>query len=69
MNHRQVGDPAKLGGVLIELAEMEQPPVRFAAGSDAAAVLSKIESIRMAAQALMGLSASTDGNDTTAQKG
>ena len=35
MNGRQGGDPAKLADALIELAELEQPPLRFAAGADA----------------------------------
>jgi NAD(P)-dependent dehydrogenase (short-subunit alcohol dehydrogenase family) len=34
-NHRQAGDPAKLGAVLVQLAGQDQPPLRFAAGSDA----------------------------------
>jgi hypothetical protein len=34
---RQIGDPAKLGVVMIPLSEAEKPPVRFAAGTDAVA--------------------------------
>ncbi|NHF65610.1 SDR family NAD(P)-dependent oxidoreductase [Xanthomonas hortorum] len=67
MNHQQVGDPAKLGSVLIQLNEMKQPPVRFAAGSDASGVvLTKAESIRAEADRLKNLSASTDGTRETA---
>jgi NAD(P)-dependent dehydrogenase (short-subunit alcohol dehydrogenase family) len=67
MNHQQVGDPAKLGSVLIQLNEMKQPPVRFAAGSDASGVvLKKAESIRADADRLKDLSASTDGTRETA---
>src|SRR3546814_10118189 len=33
-NHRQAGDPAKLGTALVELAADEAPPLRYAAGSD-----------------------------------
>src|SRR6266542_955441 len=62
MNHNQVGDPAKLGAVLIQLSEMENPLVRFAAGSDAAGwVINKAESIRAEAEKYAALSSSTDG--------
>ena len=33
----QGGDPAKLAGALVELAALDEPPVRFAAGADAVA--------------------------------
>ncbi|GAB3576185.1 oxidoreductase [Leifsonia lichenia] len=35
MNGQQGGDPAKLAAALIALAELEEPPLRFVAGSDA----------------------------------
>ncbi|WP_240986995.1 SDR family oxidoreductase [Arthrobacter sp. Soil736] len=35
MNGLQGGDPAKLADALIRLAELEEPPLRFAAGADA----------------------------------
>lgn len=34
-NHRQPGDPAKLGNALVKLAELDEPPLHFLAGSDA----------------------------------
>ena len=34
-NHRQVGDPDKLGAALVQIAEAERPPLRFVAGRDA----------------------------------
>ena len=34
---KQGGDPAKLADALVQLATLEQPPVRFAAGADAVA--------------------------------
>jgi NAD(P)-dependent dehydrogenase (short-subunit alcohol dehydrogenase family) len=37
MDGKQGGDPAKLGDALVELAALEEPPVRFAAGGDAVA--------------------------------
>src|SRR3954452_7807931 len=35
MNGQQGGDPAKLANALIKLAELDEPPLRFAAGADA----------------------------------
>jgi NAD(P)-dependent dehydrogenase (short-subunit alcohol dehydrogenase family) len=35
MNGQQGGDPAKLADALIQLAELDEPPLRFAAGADA----------------------------------
>lgn len=35
MNGQQVGDPAKLARALVELAGLDEPPARFAAGADA----------------------------------
>lgn len=35
MDGKQGGDPAKLANALIQLAELEEPPLRFAAGADA----------------------------------
>jgi NAD(P)-dependent dehydrogenase (short-subunit alcohol dehydrogenase family) len=37
MNGLQGGDPAKLAGALIQLARLDEPPLRFAAGADAVA--------------------------------
>jgi NAD(P)-dependent dehydrogenase (short-subunit alcohol dehydrogenase family) len=34
-SHAQAGDPVKLGKVLLHLAELDNPPVSFIAGSDA----------------------------------
>jgi len=35
MNGKQGGDPAKLADALVQLAGLEEPPLRFAAGADA----------------------------------
>jgi NAD(P)-dependent dehydrogenase (short-subunit alcohol dehydrogenase family) len=35
MNGRQAGDPAKLARALIELADSDEPPLRWVAGEDA----------------------------------
>ncbi len=37
MDGKQGGDPAQLADAIVELAALEQPPVRFAAGADAIA--------------------------------
>jgi len=37
MDGKQGGDPAKLADALVQLAALEEPPVRFAAGADAVA--------------------------------
>lgn len=37
MDGKQGGDPAKLADALIELAALDEPPLRFAAGADAVA--------------------------------
>lgn len=65
MNHKQVGDPAKLGEVLMQLSEMQEPPVRFAAGSDAAnVVIEKANDLKTNAEKYQTLSSSTDRQDT-----
>lgn len=35
MNHAQLGDPARFGPAIVELADMADPPARWGAGSDA----------------------------------
>jgi NAD(P)-dependent dehydrogenase (short-subunit alcohol dehydrogenase family) len=62
MNHQQIGDPTRLGPVLIKLSEMDEPPVRFAAGSDAVGfALDKAEALRSEVERMRELSSSTDG--------
>lgn len=39
MNGQQGGDPAKLAAALIQLAALDEPPLRFAAGADAVGLL------------------------------
>ena len=41
MNGLQGGDPAKLADALIRLAELDEPPLRFAAGADAVGVFER----------------------------
>ena len=61
-NHRQTGDPAKLGEALVQLASMEKPPLRYVAGSDAyAAFTSKLDKLKEEIEQWRDLSASSDG--------
>jgi NAD(P)-dependent dehydrogenase (short-subunit alcohol dehydrogenase family) len=61
-NHQQAGDPARLAAVLLQLAAHPAPPLRFAAGSDAVAVIgAKIEALREELAAWQGVSVTTDG--------
>jgi NAD(P)-dependent dehydrogenase (short-subunit alcohol dehydrogenase family) len=41
MDGQQGGDPAKLADALIRLAELDEPPLRFAAGADAVGVFER----------------------------
>jgi NAD(P)-dependent dehydrogenase (short-subunit alcohol dehydrogenase family) len=47
MGGKQGGDPAKLAAALVQLAKLEQPPARFAAGADA------VKTFEAKAQALL----------------
>jgi hypothetical protein len=61
--NRQLGDPAKLARVLLELAAMDRPPKQFLAGSDAVTkVTSALEGRLQEIRAHKDLSSSTDGN-------
>lgn len=61
MNHKQQGDPARLGEVIVQLAGMKEPPLRFIAGSDGVPiVLKKAEELRAGAERMRTLSISTD---------
>ena len=62
-NHQQPGDPARLATTLLQLAAHPTPPLRFAAGSDAVAVVSaKIDTLRAELQTWQALSVTTDGS-------
>ncbi|MFG3453854.1 oxidoreductase [Stutzerimonas stutzeri] len=61
-NHRQTGDPAKLGEALVQIANMETPPLRYVAGSDAyQAITSKLDKMKEQIEQWRDLSASSDG--------
>jgi len=60
-NHRQAGDPVQLGRAVVELAHAAQPPVRFAAGREAyALVRERAERLAAQAQARADLTLSLD---------
>jgi NAD(P)-dependent dehydrogenase (short-subunit alcohol dehydrogenase family) len=62
-HHKQPGDPAKLGQVIVRLAAMDTPPKQFFAGSDAVnAITADLEARLRELQANRDLSGSTDGN-------
>ena len=57
MNGQQGGDPAKLAVALIQLAELDEPPLRFAAGADAVGVFeTRAKDLRVQADAHRELS-------------
>ena len=62
-SRNQAGDPARLGLALIALADADQPPVRWAAGTDAVGMVEgKIASLQAELDAWRALSLSTDGD-------
>ncbi|MFG1625376.1 hypothetical protein [Kribbella sp. NPDC049227] len=64
MNGTQGGDPAKLAAAMVELAGLEQPPARFAAGADAVAVFrQKASDLVAQAEAHLELSTSLAHDD------
>lgn len=64
MNGKQGGDPAKLADALVELAALEEPPLRFAAGADAVAAFEqKANQLLAQAQAHRELSTSLAHDD------
>ena len=59
MNGKQGGDPAKLADALVQLAALDEPPLRFVAGADAIeAIEGKAQSLLDAAHSYADLSAS-----------
>jgi NAD(P)-dependent dehydrogenase (short-subunit alcohol dehydrogenase family) len=62
-NHTQIGDPAKLGALLVRLAKLDNPPAALVAGSDAVEwALSVIRNVETQIEASRELSVSTDGD-------
>ncbi len=66
-SHQQAGDPVKLAAVIVHLAEVENPPVSFVAGSDAVEAATNAIKIRQEQiDQWRKLSVSTDGDWATA---
>jgi NAD(P)-dependent dehydrogenase (short-subunit alcohol dehydrogenase family) len=64
MNGQQGGDPAKLADALIHLAELDEPPLRFAAGADAVGVFeTRARALQDQADSHRGLSSSLAHDD------
>lgn len=66
MNGQQTGDPAKLAAALVQLAGLDEPPLRFAAGADAVGVFEqKAQDLLSQADAHRELSSSLAHQDAT----
>lgn len=64
MNGKQTGDPAKLGSALVNIADLEEPPLRWVAGADAvAAIEAKAHLLLTQIDAHRELSSSLDHDD------
>ena len=62
-NHQQAGDPVKLGAAVLAISNMAEPPLRYAAGSDAIEVVAaSLEKHQQELQLWRVLSVSTDGD-------
>ncbi|WP_063029783.1 SDR family NAD(P)-dependent oxidoreductase [Pseudomonas yamanorum] len=60
-NHRQIGDPDRLGLAVVQLAALAAPPLRFVAGSDAVSVVeAKLGQVHADLERWRSLSTSTD---------
>lgn len=60
-NHRQLGDPAKFGPIIVDLGHAETVPPRLALGSDTVTrVEAKIETLRAHLESWRAVSISTD---------
>lgn len=65
--HQAAGDPAKVADVVLNVADLDEPPVRLLLGSDAVGYVQQIEAARMASdEKWRELSVSTDHDDATA---
>ena len=65
MDGKQGGDPGKLAEALVQLAGLEEPPVRFAAGADAVQTFeAKAKTLLAQANAHRDLSSSLSYGET-----
>ncbi|HGM7028678.1 TPA: oxidoreductase [Serratia liquefaciens] len=66
-NGNQPGDPAKAAQVILQIAELDEPPLRLLLGSDAVFIAGQVQAEREAADAKFRyLSLSTDRDDSQA---
>ncbi|CAB1212288.1 SDR family NAD(P)-dependent oxidoreductase [Serratia liquefaciens] len=64
-NGNQPGDPAKAAQVILQIAELDEPPLRLLLGSDAVFIAGQVQAEREAADAKFRyLSLSTDRDDS-----
>jgi hypothetical protein len=64
MDGKQGGDPAKLAAALVQLAALDEPPTRFAAGADAVELFeTKAQTLLAQADAHRDLSSSLAHDD------
>jgi NAD(P)-dependent dehydrogenase (short-subunit alcohol dehydrogenase family) len=64
MNGQQGGDPAKLADALVDLAALDEPPLRFPAGADAVATFeNRAKLLLELAEANRELSSNLDHDD------
>lgn len=62
-NHQQAGDPVKLGAAVLAISNMAEPPLRYAAGSDAIEIVAaSLEKHQQELRQWRVLSVSTDGD-------
>ena len=60
-SHKQAGDPVKLGQAMVQLANVDNPPLRYAAGSDSAGRIGeKLSAMQSEIDQWRALSVSTD---------
>jgi hypothetical protein len=63
-NHTQPGDPVKAAKAIVDLAELDDPPLRIQLGSDAVArVEAKLDFMRDELERWRKVSQSTDHDD------
>ena len=61
MSHKQVGDPAKLGALIVKLSEMDEAPMHLPVGSDSFGyICGKLRGVLSEVESLGHLSISTD---------
>jgi NAD(P)-dependent dehydrogenase (short-subunit alcohol dehydrogenase family) len=69
-SHNQAGDPVRLAAVIVHLADLDDPPVSFVAGSDAVKTATEVfAAAKVQVQAWREVSTSIDGDWTVGAAG